>query len=127
MVRVAGVDIPDGKRIEVALRGIFGIGPTRARKIIQLAQVENNPRIGEINEEMLTRVRELVDRQFLIEGDLRREVNDNIRRLIDVGSYRGTRHRRGLPVRGQRTRTNARAKRGTRRAVAGRNKVAAKK
>lgn len=127
MVRVAGVDIPDGKRIEIALRGIFGIGPTRARKIIQLAQVENNPRMGEINEEILTRIRELVDRQFLIEGDLRREVNDNIRRLIDVGSYRGTRHRRGLPVRGQRTRTNARAKRGTRRAVAGRNKIAAKK
>ena len=99
MVRVAGVDIPDGKRIEIALRGIFGIGPTRARKIIQLAQVENNPRMGEINEEILTRIRELVDRQFLIEGDSRREVNDNIRRLIDVGSYRGTRHRRGLPVR----------------------------
>jgi small subunit ribosomal protein S13 len=123
----AGVDIPDGKRIEIALRGIFGIGPARARKITEMAQVENNPRMGEISEEILGRVRELVDRQFLIEGDLRREVNDNIRRLIDVGSYRGSRHRRGLPVRGQRTRTNARAKRGGRRAVAGRNKVAAKK
>ena len=127
MARVAGVDIPDKKRLEVSLQRIYGIGPTRAQQIVARAQVEGNPRVGEMSEEQLTRVRELVDRDYVVEGDLRREVNDNIRRLIDVGSYRGIRHRRGLPARGQRTRTNARTKRGARRTVAGRHRVLAKK
>ena len=127
MARVAGVDISDRKRLDVALRSIYGIGPTRARQIAVRAQLEENPSVGELTDEQLNRVRELVDREYLVEGDLRREVNDNIRRIIDVGTYRGVRHRRGLPARGQRTRTNARTKRGVRRTVAGKHRVMAKK
>jgi small subunit ribosomal protein S13 len=127
MARVAGVDIPDNKRVEVSLLRIYGIGPTRARQIVERARVEGNPRVGELNDEQLNRVRELVDKEYTVEGDLRREVNDNIRRLIDIGTYRGTRHRKGLPARGQRTRTNARTKRGSRRTVAGKHRVLAKK
>lgn len=127
MARVAGVDIPDQKRVEVALQRIYGIGPTVARRIVQRAGVEGDPRVGDIDDEHLTHIRELIDREYTVEGDLRREVNGNIRRLIDIGSYRGLRHRRGLPVRGQRTRTNARTKRGGRKTVAGRRRVLAKK
>lgn len=127
MARVAGMDLPDRKRVEIALRGIYGIGPTLAKKITQRAGLEGNPKLGEVNEEHLTRIREIIDREYTVEGDLRREVNGNIRRLIDIGSYRGLRHRKGLPLRGQRTRTNARTKRGGRRAVAGRRKIMAKK
>ena len=127
MARVAGIDIPDGKRVEVALRRIYGIGPTRAHQIVDRAGLEGNPRVGEMNEEQITRVREIVDREYMVEGDLRREVNDNIRRLIDIGSYRGLRHRRGLPLRGQRTKTNARTNRGGRRTVAGRRRTMTKK
>ena len=127
MARIAGVDIPDAKRVEVSLRRIYGIGPTLARRLVERAGVDGNPRVQEMNDEQLTRIRELIDKEYLVEGDLRREVNNNIRRLIDIGSYRGLRHRRGLPVRGQRTRTNARTKRGARRTVAGRSRVMAKK
>jgi small subunit ribosomal protein S13 len=123
MARVAGVDIPDNKRVEISLRRIFGIGPSVAHRIIERANVGGNPRVSELSEEQLTRIREIVDKEYIVEGDLRRDVNDNIRRLIDIGSYRGLRHRRGLPVRGQRTKTNARTKRGARRTVAGKRRV----
>ena len=123
MAVVAGVNIPDNKRVEISLRSIYGIGPTQARIIADAAGLVGNPRVSELTEADLTRIREIVDRDRKIEGELRREVNMNIRRLIDIGSYRGSRHRRGLPVRGQRTRTNARSKRGHRRAVAGRRQT----
>jgi len=127
MARVAGVDIPDNKRVEVALRRIYGIGPIVVLKVLQQAGVTGNPRVQDMPEEDLNRVREVVDKEYKVEGDLRREVNMNIRRLIDIGSYRGLRHRRGLPVRGQRTKTNGRTKRGTRKTVAGRRRAAAKR
>ena len=127
MARVAGVDIPDNKRVEVALRRIYGVGPTVVLKVLQEAGVTGNPRVQDMPEEDLNRIREIVDKGYKVEGDLRREVNMNIRRLIDIGSYRGLRHRRGLPVRGQRTKTNGRTKRGTRKTVAGRRRVAAKR
>jgi small subunit ribosomal protein S13 len=123
MARVANVDIPDGKRIEIALRRVYGIGPTLAHRITERANVAGNPKVREMGDEDLARIREIVDKEYMVEGDLRREVNDNIRRLIDIGSYRGTRHRRGLPVHGQRTKTNARTKRGGRRTVAGKRRV----
>jgi small subunit ribosomal protein S13 len=127
MARLAGVDIPDNKRVEVALRRVHGIGPVLALQIIQKVGVEGNPKVGDLAEADLTRIREIIDKEHRVEGDLRRAVNMNIRRLIDIGSYRGFRHRRGLPVRGQRTRTNARAKRGTRQTVAGRRRQATRK
>ena len=120
MAIVSGVNIPDHKRVEVSLRQVFGIGPSQAKDIVSKAGVDGNPHVRELTETDLTRIREVVDREKRVEGDLRREINSNIRRLIDIGSYRGMRHRRGLPVRGQRTRTNARAKRGRRVPVAGR-------
>lgn len=123
MARVAGVDIPDNKRIEIALRRVHGIGPTAAVRIAVQAGVSGNPKVRDLSDEEMSRVREVVDREYLVEGDLRREVNDNIRRLIDIGAYRGIRHRRGLPVHGQRTRTNARTKRSGRRTVAGKRRV----
>jgi len=127
MAIVAGVNIPDNKRVEISLRTIFGIGATQAKDIVTKAGIEGNPRVKDLTETDLTRIREIVDREKKVEGDLRREVNMNIRRLIDIGSYRGMRHRRGLPVRGQRTRTNARAKRGRRRPVAGRRHTVTRK
>jgi small subunit ribosomal protein S13 len=127
MARLAGVDIPDNKRVEVALRRIYGIGPTVALKVIESAGITENPRVKDLSEAELGRIREVIDREYKTEGDLRREVTGNIRRLIDIGSYRGLRHRRGLPLRGQRTKTNARAKRGTRQTVAGRRRQAARK
>jgi len=126
MALVAGVNIPDNKRVEVAMRGIFGIGPTLALRILRQAGIEGNPRVRELADEQLSRIREIIDRGYRVEGDLRRDVNDNIRRLIDIGCYRGLRHRRGLPVRGQRTRTNARTKRGSRKTVAGRRRTVGK-
>ena len=127
MARMAGVDIPDGKRVEVALRRIYGIGPSLALRILQQADVEGNPRVRELADEQLNRIREIIDRGYRVEGELRREVNSNIRRLIDIGSYRGMRHSKGLPVRGQRSRTNARTKRGARKTVAGRRRTVGKK
>ena len=123
MARVANVDIPDNKRIEIALTRIYGIGPTVARRITGSANIVGNPKVREMSDLDLTRIREVVDHNYMVEGDLRREVNENIRRLIDIGSYRGIRHRRGLPVHGQRTKTNSRTKRAGRRAVAGKRRV----
>ena len=120
MALFAGVNVPDNKRVEISLRGIYGIGPSQARDIVQKAGIEGNPRVRELSEPELSRVREIIDREKTVEGDLRREINSNIRRLMDIGSYRGMRHRRGLPTRGQRTRTNARVRRGQRKTVAGR-------
>jgi small subunit ribosomal protein S13 len=127
MAIVAGVNIPDNKRVEYSLQHIYGIGQFQAKDIVEKAGVDGNPRVRDMSEMELTRMREIVDREKRVEGDLRRELNMNIRRLIDIGSYRGLRHRRGLPVRGQRTRTNARAKRGRRMTVAGRRHTVAKK
>jgi small subunit ribosomal protein S13 len=124
MVRVAGVDIPDGKRVDVALRRIYGIGPQVALRILDEADVDDDPKpkVMELSEAQIDRLREIIDRNYRVEGDLRREVTMNIRRLIEIGSVRGLRHRRGLPVRGQRTRTNARTRKGPRRTVAGRGR-----
>ncbi len=124
MVRIAGVDVPDRKRAHVALTRIYGIGPTLASEILVKAALdpETPPRMNELSEAQVDRIREIVDRDYNIEGDLRRDVNQNIRRLIEIGAYRGLRHRRGLPVHGQRTRTNARSRKGPRRTVAGRGR-----
>ena len=124
MVRIAGVDVPDRKRAHVALRSIYGIGPKIAEEILIKAELDPvvPPRMNELTEAQVDRIRELVDRDYISEGDLRREVNQNIRRLIEIGSYRGTRHRRNLPVAGQRTKTNARTRKGPRRTVAGRGR-----
>lgn len=128
MARVAGVDIPNDKRVEFALRLIHGVGPVRAREVVERAKLEGNPRIKDLTEEELNRVREAVDKSgYPVEGELRRQTGQNIRRLIEIGSYRGSRHRRGLPARGQRTRTNARTKRGARKTVAGRRKTSTTK
>ena len=127
MARLAGVDVPDNKRVEVALRRIYGVGPTVALKVVESAGITENPRVKDLTEAELGRIREVIEREYKTEGDLRREVTSNIRRLIDIGSYRGIRHRRGLPLRGQRTKTNARSKRGTRQTVAGRRRQAARK
>ena len=120
MAIVSGVNIPDNKRVEISLRSIYGIGSHQAHDVCDRAGIVGNPRVRDLSDADLDRLREIIDREKSVEGDLRREMNMNIRRLIDIGSYRGMRHRRGLPVRGQRTRTNARTKRGHRRAVAGR-------
>ncbi len=124
MVRIAGVDVPDRKKAHVALRSIYGIGPVLASQILVKADIDPvmPPRMNELSEAQVDRIREIVDREYISEGDLRREVGQNIRRLIEIGSYRGLRHRRGLPVHGQRTRTNARSRKGPRRTVAGRGR-----
>ena len=119
MALISGVNIPDDKRAEVSLTHVFGIGPTKAKEIISDAGIDWNPRVKDLTEEQLTKIREIIDKNVVVEGDLRQEVNLNIRRLIDIGTYRGNRHRRNLPVRGQRTKTNSRTKRGKRQAVAG--------
>ena len=123
MARVAGIDIPDAKRLDFSLRRIHGVGPLISQQIASKAGIEGNPFVQDLGEEDLTRIREIIDRDYRVEGDLRREVNSNIRRLMEIGSYRGIRHRRGLPLRGQRTKTNARTKRGTRKTVAGRRRA----
>jgi small subunit ribosomal protein S13 len=132
MARIAGVDIPPGKRVVIAMAYIHGIGNTTSGKIVKMANIDANKRTKDLSEEEVARLRQVVDRMasnkdILIEGDLRREVATNIKRLTEIGSYRGQRHRRGLPVRGQRTRTNARSRRGPKRAVAGKKKVKAGK
>ncbi len=117
MARIAGVDLPRDKRVEVALTYIYGIGRSRAREILQSTGVDSNTRVRNLTEEEITRLREVIDRNYKVEGDLRREVAMDIRRLIEIGCYRGLRHRKGLPVRGQRTRTNARTRKGPRKTV----------
>jgi len=132
MARIAGVDIPPQKRVVISLTYIHGIGNTTAEKVVKNANIDPNRRTKDLSEEEVGRLRSIIDRMatakdIVIEGDLRREVANNIKRLTEIGSYRGQRHRRGLPVRGQRTRTNARGRRGPKRAVAGKKKVKAGK
>jgi len=122
MARIAGVDIPRDKQIWVALQYIYGIGPTLSRKILSLAEISAEVKTDDMTEGEVNRIREIIDRQYMVEGELRKEVDLNIKRLIEIGSYRGSRHRHNLPVRGQRTRTNARVQRGSRKTVAGRGK-----
>jgi small subunit ribosomal protein S13 len=126
MARVAGVDLPRDKRGEVALTYIFGIGRSSARRILSRAGVDLNRRVREWTEDESARVREVIEREQRVEGDLRREVTMNVKRLMDIGSYRGIRHRKGLPVRGQRTHTNARTRKGPRRGVGIRKKATTK-
>jgi small subunit ribosomal protein S13 len=122
VARIAGVDIPREKRVIISLTYIHGIGPTSAAKVIETANVSADTRVRDLTEEEVNRLREVVDRQFKVEGDLRREVSLNIKRLMEIGSYRGLRHRRNLPVRGQRTKTNARQRRGAKKTVGVRRK-----
>ncbi len=128
MARIAGIDLPREKRVEVALTYIYGIGAPTARKLLQFAGVDPNLRVKGMTEEDEKKLRDAIDSlQLRVEGDLRREVQGNIKRLMDIGCYRGLRHRRGLPVRGQRTKTNARTRKGPKRTVAGKKKTIAKK
>jgi len=122
MARIAGVDLPRERRIEAALPVIYGIGPSRARQILRATGVNPDVRVKDLTEEEISRIREYIEKNFKVEGDLQREVQLNIKRLIDIGCYRGIRHRRGLPVRGQRTRTNARTRKGPRKTVGVRRK-----
>ena len=122
MARIAGVDVPREKRVEVALTYIYGIGLPTAQKILAQSNINPDTRVRDLTEEQVNRLRELIDRRFKVEGDLRREVALNIKRLIEIGSYRGVRHRRNLPVRGQRTKTNGRQRRGPKRTVGVRRK-----
>jgi small subunit ribosomal protein S13 len=126
MARIAGVDIPREKRVEIALTYIFGIGLTRSRQVLERTRVSPDTRVKNLTEDEVARLREFIDRNFKVEGDLRREVDMNIKRLIEINSYRGQRHRRNLPVRGQRTRTNARTRRGPKKTVAGKKKAVKK-
>jgi len=127
VARIAGVDLPQQKRIEIGLTYIYGIGRTRSREILKMTNVDADTRVRDLTESEVSRLREVIDRTYIVEGDLRREVSMNIKRLMEIGSYRGLRHRRNLPVRGQRTKTNARTKRGARRTVPGRRRSRAKK
>jgi small subunit ribosomal protein S13 len=127
VARIAGVDIPREKQIWVSLTYIYGIGPATAYKILSRTTIPPDRRTRDLTEDEVTRLREVVDREFTVEGDLRRELNLNIKRLMEINCYRGVRHRRGLPVHGQRTRTNARTRKGPRKTVAGRKKASAKK
>lgn len=122
MARIAGVDLPKDKRIEIALTYIYGIGRSTSQKILNEAKVDFSTRVNQLKENEVVSIRDVIDRRCRVEGDLRRDVSMNIKRLMDIGSYRGLRHRKGLPARGQRTHTNARTRKGPRRAVMGRRK-----
>lgn len=122
MARIAGVDLPRDKRVEIGLTYIFGVGRTTANKILAATEINPDTRIRDLTEDEVIRLREYIDKTYKVEGDLRREIALNIKRLMEIGSYRGMRHRRGLPVRGQRTKTNARTRKGPRRTVAGKKK-----
>ncbi len=123
MARIAGVDLPREKRVEIALTYIFGIGLTTSKKILETTKVSPDTRVKDLTEDEEQRLRKEIQENYKVEGDLRREVTMNIKRLIDIGCYRGLRHRQGLPVRGQRTKTNARTRKGPRRTVAGKKKT----
>lgn len=127
MARIAGVDLPKNKRAEIGLTYIYGIGRTSAQKILTAAGIDINKRIGELTDEEVAKIRSIITSDYKVEGALRSEVQMNIKRLMDIGCYRGIRHRKGLPVRGQRTRTNARTRKGKRKTVAGKKKATAKK
>jgi small subunit ribosomal protein S13 len=122
MARIEGIDLPRNKRIEVGLTYIYGIGPSRAKKVLSASQVNPDTRVKDLTDAEVTQMRDYISQNFKVEGDLRREVQLNIKRLIEIGSYRGLRHRRNLPVRGQRTRTNARTRKGPKKTVAGRGR-----
>ncbi|MSR05603.1 MAG: 30S ribosomal protein S13 [Gemmatimonadetes bacterium] len=127
MARIAGVDLPREKRVEVALTYIFGIGSPTSQRLLDKTAVNPNTRVRDLSDAEVARLRQVIEREVKVEGALRTEVAMNIKRLMDIGAYRGTRHKKGLPVRGQRTHTNARTKKGPRRAIAGKKKVLAKK
>lgn len=122
MARIEGVDLPRDKRVEIGLTYIYGIGPTRARRILQATKVNPDTRVKDLTDAEVALLRDYISQNYKVEGDLRREVQMSIKRLIEIGSYRGLRHRRNLPVRGQRTRTNARTRKGPRKTVAGRGR-----
>ncbi len=122
MARIAGVDLPRDRRIEIGLTYIYGIGRPSANKILEKAQIDKDVKVSQLSETDVVRLRDIIDQEFKVEGDLRREVATNIKRLMDIGSYRGLRHRKSLPVHGQRTHTNARTRKGPRRAIVGRKK-----
>ena len=126
MARIAGVDLPRDKAVLYALPHIYGIGKHNARQVVEKAGVDPTKRVKDLSEAEISHLREIIDRDFQVEGDLRREVQSNIRRLVEIGAYRGNRHRRGLPVRGQRTRSNARQRKGPMKTVAGKKKAAKK-
>ncbi|MDR3187170.1 MAG: 30S ribosomal protein S13 [Holosporaceae bacterium] len=123
MARIAGVNLPDKKRVEFALRYIYGVGPARSNRICKEVGISDSKRVFELTEEEALQIREVIDRDYQVEGDLRRVVSMNIKRLMDLGCYRGLRHRKGLPVHGQRTHTNARTRKGKARAIPGKKKV----
>ena len=123
MARIAGVNIPTNKRVLIGLQYIHGIGATKAREIVKKVGIPDERRVSQLTDQEVLQIREVIDRDYLVEGDLRREVAMNIKRLMDLGCYRGLRHRRGLPVRGQRTHTNARTRKGPAKAIAGKKKV----
>ena len=127
MARIAGVDLPREKRVEIALTYIYGVGLSSSQKILKQTSINPDTRVRDLTEDQVNRLREVIDRTFKVEGDLRREVALNIKRLIEIGSYRGTRHRRNLPVRGQRTHTNARTRKGPRKQTIAGKKKATKK
>ena len=122
MARIAGVDLPRDKRVEIALTYVYGIGRPSANKILEKASVNKDTQVNKLTETEVVRIRDIIDQEYKVEGDLRRDVATNIKRLMDIGSYRGLRHRKSLPVHGQRTHTNARTRKGPRRAVMGRKK-----
>ncbi|MDR0271310.1 30S ribosomal protein S13 [Paenibacillus sp.] len=122
MARIAGVDLPRDKRVEIALTYIFGIGKTTSKKILSETGINQDTRVRDLTEDEVSKLRETIDKTVKVEGDLRREISLNIKRLVEIGCYRGVRHRRGLPVRGQRTKTNARTRKGPRRTVANKKK-----
>ncbi len=123
VARIAGVNIPSNKRVLISLRYIYGIGPAKAREICQALEIGDEKRVNQLSEDEIMKIRELIDKDYRVEGDLRREVAMNIKRLVDLGCYRGLRHRKGLPVRGQRTHTNARTRKGKAVAIAGKKKA----
>jgi small subunit ribosomal protein S13 len=122
MARIAGVDLPKAKRVEIGLTYIYGIGVSSSRKILEEAGVNPDTRVKDLSEDDLGKIRAIIDKSFTVEGDLKREVNLNIKRLVEIGCYRGVRHRRGLPVRGQRTKTNARTRKGPAKTIANKKK-----
>ena len=122
MARIAGVDLPRNKRVEIGLTYIFGIGRPTSQKLLKEAGIDFDTRINDLTEEQVAKIRELIDRDLVVEGDLRREIALNIKRLMEIGCYRGIRHRRGLPVRGQKTKTNARTRKGPKKTVANKKK-----
>jgi small subunit ribosomal protein S13 len=123
MARISGIDLPRDKRLEIALTYIFGVGRPRALEICRFSGVDGNSRVRDLTDDEVVKIRQFIDQNYRVEGDLRREVSQNIKRKVEIGSYQGVRHRRGLPVNGQRTHTNARTRKGPRQAIAGRKKA----